>query len=88
MALQQTIILKDSFGDDKTFQNTYRKVTNYTGTKEQIFVVVSTYKNKELMQLISADGFSFKPQMNNENFIKQAYEYLKTLPEFVNTQDC
>lgn len=32
--------------------------------------------------------FDFVPNMNGGNFIKQAYEHLKTLPEFAGATDC
>ncbi len=30
----------------------------------------------------------FAPELDRENFIKQAYEHLKTLPEFEGAEDC
>lgn len=32
--------------------------------------------------------YSFAPDLNGPNFIKQAYDYLKTLPEFAGAIDC
>lgn len=43
---------------------------------------------------ITADGFSgyqqysFVPKLEGQNFIAQAYEHLKTLPEFAGAIDC
>ena len=72
---------------DLTFNNAYLKVTTVQGSKDK---VVASYEIRS-----SADGVAFawnasdfSPDMNGENFIKQAYEYLKTLPEFANATDC
>jgi hypothetical protein len=32
--------------------------------------------------------YSFAPDLNGKNFIAQAYEHLKTLPEFAGATDC
>lgn len=34
-----------------------------------------------------AKFYKFTPDMNGPNFVKQAYEYLKTLPEFEDAKD-
>ena len=62
----------------------YVKVNQVNGTKnsvvaEVIFFVENVSKIK---------NYSFTPNMNGENFIKQAYLHLKTLPEFAGAQDC
>lgn len=88
MALRQTVELKDSFGDNRTFSNAYRKVKTFTGTKERILVTVETYRSKEDQRVLVATGYDFVPNMNAGNFIAQAYEYLKTLPEFLSATDC
>jgi hypothetical protein len=37
---------------------------------------------------IASEQYSFVPEMKNSNFIAQAYEHLKTLPEFAGATDC
>lgn len=32
--------------------------------------------------------YTFSPKMEGDNFIKQAYTHLKTLPEFAGAEDC
>lgn len=59
------------------------KVHSVTGTKEELTVDVRFVANHH--------GFSkqykFVPEMNGDNFIRQAYLYLKTLPEFQGAED-
>jgi hypothetical protein len=62
----------------------YIKVMSVTGFKDSASAQVSFASDK-------ANGlktYSFVPDMDGNNFIAQAYEHLKTLPEFVNAIDC
>lgn len=62
----------------------YIKVVEIASTKEKTAakVVFSDSKLKIEKQYL------FTPDMDGGNFIKQAYEYLKTLPEFAGAVDC
>jgi hypothetical protein len=72
--------------EEKTFTlaNAYVKVLSVEGTKESLRAKVQ----------IAADGksmvknFSFAPNMDGDNFIRQAYKHLKTLQEFDGAEDC
>jgi hypothetical protein len=59
------------------------KVHSVTGTKEEITADVRFVSNNH--------GFSkqyrFKPQMSGDNFIRQTYLHLKSLPEFKGAED-
>ena len=72
---------------DLTFNNAYLKVTTVQGSKDKI---VASYEIRNSVDGIAFiwNALDFIPNMNGENFIKQAYEYLKTLPEFANATDC
>jgi hypothetical protein len=64
----------------------YIKVESINGTKESVCANVSytdEAKNKKLLE----KSFSFTPSMDS-NFIAQAYNHLKTLPEFSGAVDC
>jgi len=65
-------------------QNAYVKVENVNGSKELITATVTT----RIGENTKTKFYSFAPDMNGSNYIKQAYEYLKTLPEFADTSDC
>jgi hypothetical protein len=62
----------------------YIKVESVKGSKSTVNCSVSFKGEKvELVKI-----FVFEPKMNNENFIAQAYNHLKTLPEFAGAIDC
>ena len=62
----------------------YVKIDSITGNKENLSFVVSFNKSNKLAERT----FSFQPDIEGLNFIKQAYLYLKTLPEFADAVDC
>lgn len=65
-------------------QNAYIKVNTVTGDKENVTATVST----KIGEIVKTKFYRFVPDMNGSNYIKQAYEYLKTLPEFADASDC
>jgi hypothetical protein len=87
MALTKQITLVSNFGDSVSFDNAYIKIDSLTGNKEQMRAYVSTYK-KQNEQLIGRKNYSFTPNLNGKNFIAQAYDYIKTLPDFSGATDC
>jgi hypothetical protein len=87
MALLKNIVLKDNFGDDKQFVNSYIKVDSLSGNKEEMRIAIGIYREKD-GQKISNQQAVFSPNLNGVNFISQAYAHLKTLPEFAGAIDC
>lgn len=94
MALQKTFILSgtSSFntehgvirtGSSQLTMDCYVKVESVGGTKEFVTAVVSFTDNDKSFE----KSYSFTPNMDGNNFVKQAYEYLKTLPEFADSTD-
>lgn len=70
-------------------KNAYYRVASISGSKQNINFVVSINKAVDDKQIeIASEQYSFVPQMKNLNFIAQAYEHLKTLPEFAGATDC
>lgn len=69
-----------------TVNNGYLRVSNFSGSKDGVSFVLSFQAAAGESDLTTKE-FSFLPAMNS-NFIKQAYEYLKTLPEFTDVIDC
>jgi len=65
--------------------DSYIKVSNVNGNKNNIEFIVS-YLNDNVE--IGFKKFNFAPVLNGDNFIKQAYLHLKTLPEFADSVDC
>ena len=68
--------------------NAYVRVTHVAGTKDEITANAVFYKDNGDGEMFKAGAYTFKPSMDNGNFIKQAYEYLKTLPAFAGATDC
>lgn len=69
--------------------NAYIKIIYLQGSKEKMHITVGFYSDVEASNLIYSKHYDFLPDVNDpsENFIKQAYEYLKTLPEFEGAVD-
>ena len=87
MALKKSTTLIDNFGHSIEFSNCYIRVFEVSGGKEMISASMSWHSGAGQRSLL-VQSFQFVPDMNGQNFIRQAYEYLKTLPEFANATDC
>jgi len=85
MALQKNITTKDNFNIDVSLKNVYIKVESVNATKNEGTISVS-FKNEDYVFQIK--NFLFTPSMGSDNFIKQAYLHLKSLPEFADAVDC
>ena len=84
--------------------NAYWKVAAVVGGKDYLTIRLEAYLNESAAHDTFEDGKliarkkdplliqnrAFRPSVEEgaENFIKQAYEYLKTLPEFEGATDC
>lgn len=89
MALKTNIDLVNNFGQISSFKNCYCKVTQILGDKATInFKVVVMNEDKNFVYQEEAFGFNPSVDENAKNFIAQAYEHLKTLPNFSKAQDC
>jgi hypothetical protein len=87
MALKKQITLQSNFGDEVVFNDAYIRVDNIAGNKLQLLVDVSVYKKQNDI-VVDRKNYLFTPDLNGNNFISQAYNYLKTLPEFEGATDC
>ena len=85
MALRKNLIVK-FHGKDVLFDNCYFKVSSVRGDKTKVNVTVNAvYSDNET---VLVKDFVFTPSMDSGNFIAQAYNHLKTLPEFAGSVDC
>ena len=97
MALRKIIdlsgktVLRTEFGNIETGNNqisisAYIKVLNVNGNKEQVIASVQFTSDK----ITYNQNFNVPVNVTNDssNYIKQTYEYLKTLPEFSGSEDC
>ena len=87
MALSKNLSLTDNFGETVLISNAYIKVDKLSGNKSGLTVVVCKYKNDKTT-FLTKNEYSFTPILDGQNFIAQAYNHLKTLPEFAGATDC
>jgi hypothetical protein len=73
--------------NDVTIQNCYIRVSSIGGTKNKIIAVISFSATAQSAAFTTAQ-IEFAPVLTGENFISQAYNHLKMLPEFSNAIDC
>jgi hypothetical protein len=89
MALQINISAENNFGQISTLTNCYCKVAKLIGDKSQMHIKVDVM-NAEKNRVYREDTFAFTPSVEDgaKNFIAQAYDHLKSLPEFASAIDC
>jgi hypothetical protein len=75
-------------------ENAYIRIDEQSGNKESINLRIRSYLSQEKQTAgcawISEKIITFTPDVSDgaPNFIKQGYEYLKTIPEFETAVDC
>ena len=85
MALLKNVT-RTALGSDVILPNCYIKVDEVSGNKHKVQILVAFIINDEV---VDTTRVSFAPSVadSSDNFIKQAYEHLKTLPEFAGATD-
>jgi hypothetical protein len=86
MSLLLTINL-EAFGQTLQFDQAYSTVTTVQVERDTALAVVIT-KTKDGSQVLSTKEYRFPHDLDGGNSIEQAYEYLKSLPEFADATDC
>jgi hypothetical protein len=66
----------------------YVRITSITCTQTAITVVICCHHNNRDGIIIKSQCFVFVPNHNGKSIFSQAYDHLKTLPEFSNATDC
>jgi len=87
MALQKTVSLNTNFDTTATFENAYIRVSNVNVKKGVSQASVATHKEKD-GQVLQKKNYMFEYDLAGNNAIAQAYNHLKTLPEFTGAIDC
>jgi hypothetical protein len=82
MALQKTINFKGI-----TVGDAYLKIQSFNGSKELLKFDLATH-SKAGEQALAVTSFEMPYSIDGASPIKQAYGYLKTLPEFAGAIDC
>lgn len=76
---------------DKKLEKLYYKILSISKKDDITEINVGVFKNKaDATNMVNIEGygkFEFTPNNKDNNLIKQAYEYLKTLPGFEDFQD-
>jgi hypothetical protein len=91
MSLKKAYSIKsDDFDTIITAANAVWRIDGVVGNKTRLSVNVGVYKDISMEKKIGQQTFDFQPFVGEsaKNFIVQGYEYLKSLPEFKNAQDC
>ncbi len=88
MALTATVTLTDNFQEQITFADAYVRVEHVKATRIGASADVIIFREKDGQQL-ARKSWDFSAELEpGENHLRQAYEYLKTLPEFSDAEDC
>ncbi len=77
----------DTIKNSVNYPNAYVFVAAVSG-KEELTAYVKTFATADKKNLVELSQYTFRAEMIDKNFIQQAYEYLKTLPEFGGAEDC
>jgi hypothetical protein len=84
MALQSTITTDSGI----TVENAYSRVEKVKLTsKKSIAFELGSYVSQESTSAFNSKGYLAKYDLSGDNPIRQAYLYLKTLPEYENADD-
>lgn len=86
MALRKSVTLK-AYGKDVVLEDVYIKVAEVSGDKTDMTAKVELLGGVEGSKLHDT-SYVFQHKLTGVNVIAQAYEYLKTLPEFADATDC
>ncbi|MEG0553260.1 MAG: hypothetical protein RR533_07005 [Carnobacterium sp.] len=87
MAIEDVVVLDSGLEVSRA----YIRIDTVSGFKEKITISVNTYiskqKFKEGLGYLSQKTYTFVPtvEVGSENFIKQGYEYLKSLDEYAHS---
>jgi hypothetical protein len=87
MALQHNYQTQNNLGQDITLTQAYIKVSEVRATKLSADAYVDFFIEDVDEGAVLQQLFRFKPKLEGSNFIAQAYEHLKTLPEFADAED-
>ena len=90
MALSKTFTeTKQHFDGALQAADAYWKVEQVIVSKTHGIAVVSVSKEVDGMRhQLASQQFTFTPSLTRSNFIAQAYDHLKNMPEFAGAVDC
>ena len=74
-------------GKEVLFSNAYIKIASANANKDKISVTVEIFDRQD-GQLVESQAHFFDHDLNGANAIKQAYEQVKKLSQFLDAKDC
>ena len=85
--ISQSLAQELGISDSQVNVNSYAKVVKVSGDKTNVSYNVEflTMGNKQRIKNLE---FAFVPKTPGKDFIAQAYDHMKTLPEFSGATDC
>lgn len=88
MALTKEI-QKTVYGQELILKDAYIQIVYLSGSKQKLRIDVNIYDSQSKANLVQVENYEFIPsvQDGSENFIKQGYEFLKTLSEYKDALD-
>ena len=86
MALKKTITIQIEYGVEIEIVDAYIVVSNINGSKNNINAEIQ-WKKDQMGFSVKTEYVSFVPSMES-NFIAQAYEKMKALPQYQGAVDC
>jgi hypothetical protein len=86
MALRKSFQMTNEFGQTSTLSNCYCKVNSIDGGKDSMGITVAILASDQ-SQMLKKKRYTFSPDLDGDNFIRQAYLHLKTLDDFANAED-
>lgn len=88
MALLKSIVkTMPGFSGELRSEPLYWKVDRIEASKNSANAIFNAYDKKD-GSLVDGTIIKFSPDLSGENFIRQAYQYIKNLPEFAGSVDC
>ena len=86
MALKKTMTIQTEYGVEIEIVDAYIVVSNINGSKNNVNAEIQ-WKKDQMGFPIKTEYVSFVPSMES-NFIAQAYEKMKALPQYQSAVDC
>lgn len=86
MALLKNIE-KSAYGSRIVIDSAYIIVNQLDWNSQSTKLLVFIFDSKDKENIIETKNYEFSPALDGENFVKQAYKYLKTLDEFKDAKD-
>ena len=88
MALRMDFVeTRNGLSGELRLSNAYWRIDQVVFSKAEAVCVVSVY-DREIRTRVGGKNYVFKPQIGDRNALADAYDHLKTLPEFAGAVDC